>query len=873
MNPFFVWLIKSSVSLALLYVVFKLAVSRNKMHTANRFVLLGILLSSVVLPFADIPVFRETTVVPQFEAIHEFIATPQEISIVPTQNEITETFVETATPLSSVNWWLVFYLSVIGLLAIRLFFSIARVLQIIRRAEKQNFRDVILAIVKDFIQPFSFLQHIVLSEKDFAENKDIVLAHEYAHIQHKHAIDLIICELFTALFWFNPFMWLLRRELKLIHEYQADEAVLNKGIDAKTYQLLVLKKAVGERRFALANNFTQKPILKRIKMMHMKNNKRWTSLKLALFVPVVALLLQAFAKPELIVEKAEAYLPVIAQQDSSEVWLDNWSIHNLSKISNGLEMNQFEVAPPPPGSNQERFPKYDKAKHGNPIPSENIMTILINQKSQILACDARATVDGVRDGVKKFLNGNPPFEQVGKGPEFIDKNLPLVGDVKISKGVILLRYDAESDKVFVDKLLRSIGKIHLEKRQELAQKEFQQEYFSLSSEKKALINQVVPVRVSIMEPKVMSSKIAPPPPPQPKAVNLKVAKDGNIYVSNFYKAPKAKGEKWQLIENKKVTKEEVKNYLAERNSYAAETSKKYNRKYEQQVFVLVEVGANDEQVNELKGSLSSLDNLRVVFSTDPTEVEIGAFSSSQVGKSDIIVYADRILAFDKPCTLEEVKEKVEDGIKTMDNKETISVLAFSDVSKDRLDAVLNELNQIPFKKVSTTVLTKEQKPVLLAQHKVLLKENGKIDIDNKEYDLNEFQSRINEIGSQSSKTNVAFEVENDVTYIQIEAVKQMLREANIDQVGYSIQRHSVRETEPGTKIGEPVNMFWFGWSGVPDLGNAKRAAEKFLSGNGNQSLYAGVTPDKNTTKEDIDAVKGVLLDAGFLKVSVQDSRN
>ncbi len=335
MTPFFVWLLKSSVSLALLYVVFKLAVSRNKMHTANRFVLLGILLSSVLLPFADIPFFRETTVVPQFEAIHEFIATPQEISIVPTQNEITETFVETATPLSSVNWWLVFYVAVIGVLAIRLVFSMARVLQIIRRAEKQNFRDVILAIVKDFIQPFSFLQHIVLSEKDFAENKDIVLAHEYAHIQHKHAIDLMICELFTALFWFNPFMWLLRRELKLIHEYQADEAVLNKGIDAKTYQLLVLKKAVGERRFALANNFTQKPILKRIKMMTTNKSKKTGALKMFLFVPVVALLLQAFAKPEIIVEKAEAYLPVIGNQDDNDTLIQLNKNYQFVSLVNG----------------------------------------------------------------------------------------------------------------------------------------------------------------------------------------------------------------------------------------------------------------------------------------------------------------------------------------------------------------------------------------------------------------------------------------------------------------------------------------------------------------------------------------------------------
>lgn len=90
---------------------------------------------------------------------------------------------------------------------------------------------------------------------------------------------------------------MLRRDLKLIHEYQADEAVLNKGIDAKTYQLLVLKKAVGERRFALANHFTQKPILKRINMMHMKESKKTGALKMLLFVPVIALLLMAFSNP------------------------------------------------------------------------------------------------------------------------------------------------------------------------------------------------------------------------------------------------------------------------------------------------------------------------------------------------------------------------------------------------------------------------------------------------------------------------------------------------------------------------------------------------------------------------------------------------
>ncbi len=711
MTPFFVWLLKSSVSLALLYVVFKLAVSRNKMHTANRFVLLGILLSSALLPFADVPVFRETTVVPQFEAIHEFIATPQEIFVVPTQNKITEAFVETTMPLSAINWWLVFYLAVIALLVVRLAFSMTRVLQIIRRAEKQNFRDVILAIVKDFIQPFSFLQHIVLSEKDFTENKDIVLTHEYAHIQHKHAIDLMICELFTALFWFNPFMWLLRRELKLIHEYQADEAVLNKGIDAKTYQLLVLKKAVGERRFALANNFTQKPILKRIKMMHMKNNKRWTSLKLALFVPVVALLLQAFSKPELIVEKAEAYLPVIAQQDSSQVWIDSWvssqmkiltdenylstaSSGNISQVTNSVDYN---------------VSTFDS----NTINKNNLLVILQNSKGELLVDRERYEWKDLRPIVESFLKGKNTI--TGKFSDFKETELPLVGKVRISEGVILFRMDLKNPKIMAEKAMKPIAEALLNVRKDVAREKFGKDYFSLSRDKREVINQLIPERINLGNPKKTSAAALLLPP-----VNLKLVKEGELFVGE-YVYPKQE-LKW----GKTITKQELRDYIEKGRLHAAEKTKEYNRKYQQQVLVLVEVGVNDRQVNELKEFLSSLDNLRVVFSTDRTEEEFGAFSSSQVGKSDIIVYADRMLAFDKPCTLEEVKEKVEDGIKTMGIKKTISVLAFSDVSKERLDAVLNELNQIPFKKVSTTVLTKEQKPVSLAQHKVLLKENARL---------------------------------------------------------------------------------------------------------------------------------------------------
>lgn len=296
MNPFFEYLLKSTISLALFYIVFKLAVSRDKMHTVNRFVLLGILVTSAILPFAEIPVLQENQVIPQVEVFRQIVEAPVFNNPQPAVSEEIQAIQPTNT--LSVNPVLLVYLFAIILLLTRLAISLVRVTQLIQKAEKQSFQNYMLAVVKDFIQPFSFLRNIVISEKDYTENKEMVITHEYAHIRHFHAVDLVICELFTALHWFNPFVWLLRRDLKLIHEYQADQAVLNKGIDAAKYQLLVIEKAVGERRFAMANHFTQKPILKRIKMMKKKNLNRWNGLKLLMFVPFSVILLMAFNKTD-----------------------------------------------------------------------------------------------------------------------------------------------------------------------------------------------------------------------------------------------------------------------------------------------------------------------------------------------------------------------------------------------------------------------------------------------------------------------------------------------------------------------------------------------------------------------------------------------
>ena len=119
---------------------------------------------------------------------------------------------------------------------------------------------------------------------------------------------MILLDLFTSFFWFNPFSWLLRREIQSLHEYQADQQVLINGIDAKQYQLLLIRKCVGEQKFALANNFRQRDLHKRIQMMMKHKSDKQTKWSYAAAFPFLFLVMVALSVPKLnasIPEKAK----------------------------------------------------------------------------------------------------------------------------------------------------------------------------------------------------------------------------------------------------------------------------------------------------------------------------------------------------------------------------------------------------------------------------------------------------------------------------------------------------------------------------------------------------------------------------------------
>ncbi len=287
-----IYSLKVGACLAVFYLFFKLLLSRETFHRFNRIVVLGAMLLSFVLPLCVITVWRE---LPPLPAVPVF--------------EMDGAAAETALPAARPFPWksLVGVLFVTGAAAscLHTLCSLGSVLRVIRRGRRERLDDgTILVRLPQCVTPFSWGRYIVISEEDLAENGAAILAHERAHARLHHSVDLLVTDLAGCLQWFNPAMWLLRRELRAIHEYEADAAVLASGVDAKSYQMLLIRKAVGGRWYSVANSLNHSKLKNRITMMLRKRSSRRTEARALLLLPLAGLALGAFAETRYVVPAA-----------------------------------------------------------------------------------------------------------------------------------------------------------------------------------------------------------------------------------------------------------------------------------------------------------------------------------------------------------------------------------------------------------------------------------------------------------------------------------------------------------------------------------------------------------------------------------------
>ena len=305
MGLFFVYILKSSVCLAAFYLFYRLLMARETFHRFNRFALLGILLLSCLLPLIEVNVKQETEVRQTMLTLEQLLmmADAESSATVGAVEETTVTWVQMA---------LLAYLSGILFFAFRNACSLMRLLMLLKSGSRQRVdcylpgrrEHVTLIVHNKEVSPFSWMKYIVISRKDLEENGREILIHELAHIRNRHSLDLLVADVCVFFQWFNPASWLMKQELQNIHEYEADESVIEEGVDAKRYQLLLIKKAVGTRLYSMANSFNHSKLKKRITMMLKEKSSPWACLKYLYVLPVAAVAVTAFARPE-VSEKVE----------------------------------------------------------------------------------------------------------------------------------------------------------------------------------------------------------------------------------------------------------------------------------------------------------------------------------------------------------------------------------------------------------------------------------------------------------------------------------------------------------------------------------------------------------------------------------------
>ena len=302
------FLLATTLVLTLLYVPYTLLLRKEHFFRQNRFTLLAILALSLVLPFCDVHalypgellagLFSKPALEP--EAIVEFSSTEQIASTTPLEPiEFTEAHIR---PLGIMPWLCQLYvMGTLIALAIRLW-QFARMRRLIRKGCLWSDTEdgITIHCHAEDVAPCSWMRHIVISEHDYRHHRHEILLHEKGHVRCLHSWDILLLTLVQTIQWYNPFAYMLGASLRDVHEYEADDYVLRQGVTASEYQTLLLKTAVGNSVYAFANNFNHSLIKNRIVMMKNKKSNLWSRYKALYILPLVVVLLCAFATPEVV---------------------------------------------------------------------------------------------------------------------------------------------------------------------------------------------------------------------------------------------------------------------------------------------------------------------------------------------------------------------------------------------------------------------------------------------------------------------------------------------------------------------------------------------------------------------------------------------
>lgn len=272
-----------AVIIAVFYMFYRLLLSRDSLHQLNRAVLLSTAVASFVLPLCVITTHRT-----------EWIAATPEVP-----SAVAATVAQAAVPQKP--WWQTalpaVYWTGVAITLLYTIVSISKVCILISRCERHRQDDgTVIAVAPGEVSPFSWMRYIVVSRSDYAHPDRAILLHEREHVRRHHSVDVVLVDMLSSLQWFNPAIWMLRADLRAIHEYEADAAVLSAGVDARQYQYLLVRKAVAAAGYSVANGINHSTLKQRITMMNSHNHNKYSWAKALYVLPIVAVSLMVSAR-------------------------------------------------------------------------------------------------------------------------------------------------------------------------------------------------------------------------------------------------------------------------------------------------------------------------------------------------------------------------------------------------------------------------------------------------------------------------------------------------------------------------------------------------------------------------------------------------
>ena len=325
---------------------------------------MGIAIAALILPL--IPNISFTTQAAQ--PIDEFIAsfTLPELSTI---NSPQSTFF---------SWVMVFelsYILIVSILLLRTLFILCKLCIILIRSHKTIIKGTSVCLLSKDAPPFSFFKWICMPSEGLTdEQQNDILIHEQAHIKHLHSIDVVFFQLFTCLNWLNPFVWLMRREIRINHEYQADEAVIQAGSNKKSYQYLLINTTYPKLAAAnLYNNFNVLPLKKRIMMLNKKRTNPGRINRYFLFLPLIAAILML----------------VNCTSATDEKVFDNAEEASKTSIAKNEAFDVVEQMPVFPGGQQALMAflantiKYPEQAQKEGIQGRVIVQFIVNENGQV----------------------------------------------------------------------------------------------------------------------------------------------------------------------------------------------------------------------------------------------------------------------------------------------------------------------------------------------------------------------------------------------------------------------------------------------------------------------------------------------------------